>query len=52
MDADLNAGQTAAAAMLESFCQQTVQSGTWNPPAQSWGRVSLWRAQDDQEGRR
>ncbi|MGE0600666.1 MAG: nucleotidyl transferase AbiEii/AbiGii toxin family protein [Dehalococcoidia bacterium] len=36
LDADLNAGHTAAAAMLDSLLQAKVQSGTWNPQAQLW----------------
>jgi hypothetical protein len=36
LDADLNAGHTAAAAMLDSVLQGKVQSGAWNPQAQRW----------------
>ncbi len=36
LDADLNAGHAAAAAMLESILQAEVQSGMWNPQAQHW----------------
>jgi hypothetical protein len=36
LDADLNAGHTAAAAMLDSVLQGNVQLGAWNPQAQRW----------------
>ncbi len=36
LDADLDAGHAAAAAMLDSLLQAKVQSGTWNPQAQLW----------------
>jgi hypothetical protein len=36
LEADLNAGHSAAAGLLESVLDGTVQTGTWNPEAQRW----------------
>jgi hypothetical protein len=36
LDADLNAGHSAATGMLDSVLQGKVQSGAWNPQAQRW----------------
>lgn len=36
LDADLNAGHSAAAGLLDSVLDGTVQSGMWNPEARRW----------------
>lgn len=36
LDADPNVGHRAAAGMLDSVLEGTVQSGIWNPEVQRW----------------